>query len=76
MINIERIRMDTANMINQNSVYFIYFFLYGFKNGSLFVHSHGGHVLENRHHDITNNKMIINTIPIMMYGICRNVEYD
>ena len=62
----EIMRIDTANIINQKSVYFIYFFVYGFKNGSLFVHSHGGHVLENKHQEITINKIMINTAPLMI----------
>lgn len=66
MINMDMIKIETENIINQKSVYFIYFFVYGFRNGSLFVHSHGGHVLENKHQQITNNKMMINTTPIMI----------
>lgn len=74
MINTDIIRIETANIINQNNVNLIYFFLYGLINGSRLVHSQGGHVLENKHHDIRKNKMIINNIAIIIYGISRKVE--
>lgn len=58
--------METANIINQKSVNFIYFLRYGFVNISLLVHCHGGHVLEKRHHAITKNNTIKKIRPMMI----------